>query len=541
MARRCVAALREIRDHKRACQAGSWSGLFEPSAPPPDAASGQPAVDLVEVAFGPGLRDHRSIDHFAASSSPIRTTALHARLGKSEPPFGPASEVGGGHEVGVDLKERADIADGAIGPDNADYVRTLFAACARTEDLRRLRTYPGPTRIHHGSTRSDLPRPPAVRRSECLGCPRRLNLRSRDMANMRLALHAEARVLLVGDIDRGGIFAQLLGTLDLLRPDERRLIVGLLVNRFRGDRRMFDGGIQILHRRSKLPVLGVLPYEPELNVPDEDSASLDRPRLGVGSALRAALISYPRVANFDDLDPLRRAGVGVDIVRRPADLGWPDLIVLPGSKSTIDDLLWLRQSGLAAAVMRRAAGGVPVLGICAGYQMLGESLEDPNGVEGPARSMPGLSLLPVVTRFHGPKRTRQVRGTIAVGSALAPSGMRFSGYEIHAGVSRRDDGSPFALITDGRDVPEEDGAVSPDGLVVGTSVHGLFADSHASQAIVTSLAKRRGVAPPSGSPSVDAGAWFRSAVDTSALISITGLGSEGSRRRRKAVPVAAVP
>ncbi len=375
---------------------------------------------------------------------------------------------------------------------------------------------------------------------EGAGSPAELNLRSRDMANMRLALHAKARVLLVGDIDRGGIFAQLLGTLDLLRPDERRLIVGLLVNRFRGDRRLFEGGVQILHRRSKLPVLGVLPYEPELNVPDEDSASLDRPRLGVGSALRAALISYPRVANFDDLDPLRRAGVGVDIVRRPADLGWPDLIVLPGSKSTIDDLLWLRQTGLAAAVMRRAAGGVPVLGICAGYQMLGESLEDPNGVEGPARSMPGLSLLPVVTRFRSPKRTRQVRGTIAVGSALAPSGTRFSGYEIHAGVSRRDDGSPFALITDGQDVPEEDGAVSPDGLVVGTSVHGLFADSYASKAIVTSLAKRRGVAPPSGSPSVDTGAWFRSAVDIPELIRISGLGSKRTRRRVTGIPAAGV-
>jgi adenosylcobyric acid synthase len=374
---------------------------------------------------------------------------------------------------------------------------------------------------------------------EGAGSPAELNLRGRDIANMRLARHARARVLLVGDIDRGGIFAQLLGTLDLLPPEERRLIVGLLVNRFRGYRRLFEGGVRILRRRSGLPVLGVLPYEPELDVPDEDSASLDRPRPRVASTLRAALIAYPRVANFDDLDPLRHAGVDVDIVRRPEALGWPDLIVLPGSKSTIDDLLWLRRSGLAAAVMRAAAGGVPVLGICAGYQMLGQSLEDPDGVEGPSRSTPGLSLLPVVTRFRSPKRTRQVHGTIAVGSALGPSGTPFRGYEIHSGVTRRSAGSPFALLTGGQVAAEEDGAVSPDGLVLGTSVHGLFADPHASRALVSSLAKRRGVAPPLAAPSVDAGAWFRSAVDIPELMTIFGLRSASRRRRRKGVPAAA--
>lgn len=358
---------------------------------------------------------------------------------------------------------------------------------------------------------------------EGAGSPAELNLRSRDMANMRLARHAKARVVLVGDIDRGGIFAQLLGTLDLLRPEERRLIVGLLINRFRGDRRLFDGGVRILRRRSHLPVLGVLPYEPDLNVPDEDSASLDRAMPRLVSTLRAVLVAYPRVANFDDLDPLRRAGVDVDVVRRPADLGWPDLIVLPGSKATIDDLLWLRQSGLAAAVMRAAAGGVPVLGICAGYQMLGESLEDPDGLEGPPRSIVGLSLLPVVTRFRAPKRTRQVRGTMAVSSALAPMGTRFNGYEIHTGVTRRHDGSPFSLVTGGQDVAEEDGAVSPDGLVVGTAVHGLFADSSATEAIVAGLARRRGATLPAGSASATAGAWFRSAVDIPALISVFGL------------------
>jgi adenosylcobyric acid synthase len=296
----------------------------------------------------------------------------------------------------------------------------------------------------------------------------------------------------------------------------------MIVNRFRGDIRLFDSGVRILRRRSRLPVLGVLPYEPDLNVPDEDSTSLDRPQPRVASTLRVVLVAYPRVANFDDLDPLRRAGVEVDVVRRPGDLGWPDLIVLPGSKATIDDLVWLRQTGLAAGIMRAAAGGVPILGICAGYQMLGESLEDPDGVESLSRSMPGLSLLPVVTRFRSPKRTRRVEGTVAVDSALAPSGTRFSGYEIHTGVTQRNDGPPFALILDGQNVVEEDGAISQDGLVVGASIHGLFADSHASRAIVTSLARRRGVVPPLGSPSVDAGAWFRSAVDIPALISILG-------------------
>ena len=357
---------------------------------------------------------------------------------------------------------------------------------------------------------------------EGAGSPAELNLRSRDMANMRLARHAQARVALVGDIDRGGIFAQLLGTLDLLRPEERRLIVGLLVNRFRGDPRLFESGVRILRRRSHLPVLGVLPYEPDLNVPDEDSASLDRPRPRSVSSLRAALVAYPRVSNFDDVDPLRRAGIAIDVLQRPADLGWPDLIVLPGSKATIDDLIWLKQTGLATAIMRAAAGGVPVVGICAGYQMLGESLEDPDGVDGSPRSMPGLSLLPVVTRFRSPKRTRQVQGTIAVSSALAPSGTRIVGYEIHTGITQRHGGSPFALVTGAQDIAEEDGAVSPDGLVVGTSVHGVFADSDAIEAVVAGIARRRGIAVPNVSPSIDAGAWFRSAVDVPALISMLG-------------------
>ena len=358
---------------------------------------------------------------------------------------------------------------------------------------------------------------------EGAGSPAELNLRSRDVANMRLARHAQARVALVGDIDRGGIFAQLLGTLELLRPEERRLIVGLLVNRFRGDPRLFESGVRILRRRSHLPVLGVLPYEPDLNVPDEDSASLDRPRPPSASSLRAVLVAYPRVANFDDVDPLRRAGIAIDVVRRPADLGWPDLIVLPGSKATIDDLIWLRESGLATAIMRAAAGGVPVVGICAGYQMLGESLEDPDGVDGSPRSMPGLSLLPVVTHFRSPKRTRQVQGRIAVSSALAPSGTRIVGYEIHTGITQRHGGSAFALVTGAQDMAEEDGAVSPDGLVVGTSVHGVFADSEAIEAVVAGMARRRGVGLPDASRLVAAGAWFRSAVDISAVNSILHL------------------
>jgi adenosylcobyric acid synthase len=300
------------------------------------------------------------------------------------------------------------------------------------------------------------------------------------------------------------------------------LIVGLLVNRFRGDPRLFESGVRILRRRSHLPVLGVLPYEPDLNVPDEDSASLDRPRPRSVSSLRAALVAYPRVSNFDDVDPLRRAGIAIDVVQRPADLGWPDLIVLPGSKATMDDLIWLKQTGLATAIMRAAAGGVPIVGICAGYQMLGESLEDPDGVDGSPRSMPGLSLLPVVTRFRSPKRTRQVQGTIAVSSALAPSGTRIVGYEIHTGITQRHGGSAFALVTGAQDIAEEDGAVSPDGLVVGTSVHGVFADSDAIEAVVAGIARRRGIAVPNVSPSFDAGAWFRSAVDVPALISMLG-------------------
>ncbi len=282
---------------------------------------------------------------------------------------------------------------------------------------------------------------------EGAGSPAELNLRRSDLANMRVARHAGARVLLVGDIERGGIFAQLLGTLDLLPASERRLVRGLIVNKFRGDRTLFDDGARILARRAGVPVLGVLAYEPRLPVPPEDTQSLEtRPAVDATASLHAALIAYPRLSNFDDLDPLQAAGVDVRVVRSPGELGLPDLIVLPGSKATIADLTWLRGSGLATAIVRAGGQGVPIMGICGGFQMLGDWIEDPDGVEGPSASVPGLGLLPVRTRLTEVKTTSLVEGTTSSGTSLVPSGTPVHGYEIHVGVSELGSAVPFASI-----------------------------------------------------------------------------------------------
>jgi adenosylcobyric acid synthase len=345
-----------------------------------------------------------------------------------------------------------------------------------------------------------------------------INLRASDIANMRLALRAEAASILVGDIERGGIFAQLLGTLDLLTQRERSLIRGLVVNKFRGDVSLFATGRRVLERRSRLPVLGVLPYAHRLGVPTEDAQSLrgwssdagpDRPRV--------ALVAYPHLSNFDDLDPLRAEGIDVAAVRTSEELGAPDLIVLPGSKATISDLAWLKETGIATAVARAAAVGVPVFGICGGYQMLGTEISDPDGVEGPRRSVLGLGLLPVATVLRWPKVTRRVSGRTVSTTALWDDGEPFEGYEIHLGETTRPGASAFAEIDLER--PERDGCVSADGTVVGTYVHGLFARPSFRRQLIQRLATRRGGVVSLRVPASESlSTWFRSNFDVGQVI-----------------------
>ena len=357
---------------------------------------------------------------------------------------------------------------------------------------------------------------------EGAGSPAELNLRRSDLANMRVARHASARVILVGDIERGGIFAQLLGTLDLLAPSERHLVAGLLVNKFRGDRTLFDDGARILARRAGVPVLGVLAHDAHLPVPPEDSQNLETAQpASADPNVQVALIGYPRISNFDDVEPLRAAGIDVRLVRSPSELGFPDLIVLPGSKATISDLGWLRASGLATAIVRAVGQGIPVMGICGGLQMLGQRLDDPEGIDGPPGSVPGLDLLPVCTRLAEAKTTRRVRGATQTATALAPIATPIVGYEIHAGVPVSGSPTPFATIrpADGGD-EVLDGAVNADGLVFGTYVHGTFHEPNFLRFAVRALGARRGISVESD-PAVGADRlahWFRSGADVQRIV-----------------------
>ena len=274
---------------------------------------------------------------------------------------------------------------------------------------------------------------------EGAGSPAEVNLRRGDIVNMAVALHANAPVLLAGDIDKGGIFAQLLGTLWLLAPEERALVKGLLVNKFRGDPSLFTDGVRILEERGGLPVLGVIPWLRDHGIPEEDGAGLDDPAstpiLGMteGPQVDIAVIKLPRIANFDDFDPLAaEAGVRVRFVQSPEALGQPDAVILPGTKHTLADLAWLHTTGLAEAVSALAAAGVSLAGICGGYQMLGQTISDPDGVEGGGEAV-GLGLLPASVVFRGAKVTQQAVAHPLGGWPWLRSTEPLTGYEIHAG------------------------------------------------------------------------------------------------------------
>jgi adenosylcobyric acid synthase len=315
---------------------------------------------------------------------------------------------------------------------------------------------------------------------EGAGSPVELNLRPLDVANMALALHAKAPVLLVGDIDRGGVFAQLLGTLWLLAPAERKLVRGLVVNKFRGDPALFQDGVRMLEERGGAPVLGVVPHVRGLNLPEEDAVALETVSPRAAAAIDIAVIKLPHIANFDDFDPLRAApGVAVRFVQQAAALGSPHAVILPGTKSTIADLLWLREQGLATAIGNLAERGTAVVGICGGYQMLGRVIRDAHRVESDHEQAFGLGLLPVWTNFASAKSTSQVHARITSGPGWIQqlAGQEVTGYEIHMG--RTQGCQPWLEITRRADDPNQvgDGAASPDGRIWGCYLHGLFANA----------------------------------------------------------------
>lgn len=317
---------------------------------------------------------------------------------------------------------------------------------------------------------------------EGAGSPAEINLREDDIVNMGLAELIDAPVLLAGDIDRGGVFAQLYGTIALLRDEERRRIIGTVINKFRGDPELLRPGIGQLEQLTGVPVLGIVPYL-RVDIDDEDSLAPSLEKRESSRELDVAVVRFPHISNFTDFPPLEEhPAVGVRYVGRSEELGAPDLVILPGTKSTIEDLLWMRANGLEAAILKLASCGTPVLGICGGYQMLGKVLEDPSGIEH-AGSFRGMGLLPCTTRFSVSKTRTRKR---AVSSGLL-KGASLEGYEIHMGETDRAGTEPFCIFEEG----EADGAVL--GNVFGTYLHGLFDTGELTLKIAEFLADRRGI------------------------------------------------
>ncbi|TDX29498.1 adenosylcobyric acid synthase (glutamine-hydrolysing) [Modicisalibacter xianhensis] len=331
-------------------------------------------------------------------------------------------------------------------------------------------------RAHVLAAWQDLSRRHDVIIAEGAGSPAEINLRANDIANMGFAEAIDCPVLLVGDIDRGGVFAQLVGTLALLGEPERARTRGLLINRFRGDRALLDPGLDWLTTHTGKPVVGVLPYLPGLLLDAEDSLGLSGSH--ETGALKVIVPALPRISNHNDFDPLRlHPEVDLQFIGPDQIIPAADVIILPGSKSTRHDLAWLNRQGWPAAIRRHLRYGGKLLGICGGFQMLGDAVHDPDGLEGEAGSTPGLGLLRMETTMVDGKQLRNVSGQLIVQDGTpAP----LDGYEIHNGMSRGPALARPLIDLQGR----PDGAVSDDGQVMGTYVHGLFDRAEACKALL---------------------------------------------------------
>jgi cobyric acid synthase CobQ len=374
---------------------------------------------------------------------------------------------------------------------------------------------------------------------EGAGSPGEVNLKSHDIVNMRMAEHAGARVLVVGDIDRGGVFASFVGTLEVLDEWERRLVAGWIVNRFRGDAGLLQPALDYMLRRTGRPVLGVVPYLASLGLPQEDSVEFKSGQLDAdqahgqqgangqgganGDAVEIAVIDLPHISNFTDLDAFRgESDVRLRIVRAAADLRQPDAVLIPGSKNTLADLGYLRQSGLADRIGQLAgAGKTEVVGICGGFQMLGREIRDPEALESAAGAAPGLGLLETVTVMTAEKTLARTTARHAV------SALDVVGYEIHHGQTDAGDSPALFRRPDGRAV----GCASVDGRVWGTYLHGVFDADPFRRWFIDHLRVRRGlaalgrvIAPYDIEPALDRLAGVvRSSLDVEAIVRLMGL------------------
>ena len=335
----------------------------------------------------------------------------------------------------------------------------------------------------------------------------------------------------------GGVFAQFVDTMALLEPVERDLVKAYVINKFRGDPALLAPGLDLLNERTGVPVAGVIPYFSGIYISEEDSLGLNpEPRGDGDAAVDVVIMRLPHIANFDDLDPLcRESDVHVRYVTRVEELGFPDLVVIPGSKTTVTDLDWLRGEGLAQHILDARRRGTPVMGICAGYQMLGRALLDPDGVESSRTESRGLGLLQASATFVKQKSTHQVKGKVDGRRGLLSGcqGAEVTAYEIHMGITTSHDdlSQPFIIETrSGRSTKFSDGSMDGEGLTLGTYLHGLFHNRAVRRSILECAARRKGVALSDAGEEIEPSAEYdklaalvREHLDMKLLYSVTGL------------------
>ncbi len=374
---------------------------------------------------------------------------------------------------------------------------------------------------------------------EGAGSPAEVNLMDRDIANMRIAALAGAPVILVGDIDRGGVFASIVGTLQLLPLRRRNLIKGLVINKFRGDLSLLKPGLDFLEKRCRRPVVGVVPYIRGLAVAQEDSVYLDekiaQTRQGYPDV---CIIRLPHIANYDDFDPLERL-CNIRYVTSVEKLGDPDLVILPGTKSTIADILFLHRSGLSAKIIELAGEGTPVFGMCGGYQMLGRKIYDPVNAESEITEADGLGLLELETVFGPDKVTAQVKGKVTAdwGLLTGLKGLDITGYEIHMGrCSQEPPHSVFTVTPPGPAAAGyRDGGVNSAGTVFGSYIHGVFNSDDFTRGLINNLCSLRNLRPAEGNALDrekaydDIASVFRESLDMDAIYKIILGGPYGRR------------
>ncbi len=339
---------------------------------------------------------------------------------------------------------------------------------------------------------------------EGAGSPAEVNLQEHEIVNMKVARLADAPVLLVADIDKGGALASVVGTLELLSPEDRERVAGIIVNKFRGDISLFQPAVEFLEKKTGKPVLGVIPYFKQLRIQEEDTVPNDRANFATNKKndqVEVAVIHLQHISNFTDFDPLgEEPDVYLRYVGKGGVLGNPDLVILPGSKNTIEDIIYLNQSGLTKQIMSCTEQGTPVIGICGGFQILGKDLKDPDRVESLIPVTEGLGLLDMKTVFNAEKVTNQVEARMA-NSGLLTRGLDeryLTGYEIHMGRTELGQGVKPAFTIwqrSGQTVADPDGAISTDGRVMGTYIHGIFDNDAFRRGLINNLRRLKGWEP----------------------------------------------